>query len=159
LPNIPTELAIPSTSPRDAGAAHKETSVFAQVKMRLLQEDGKAGQRFVKVLARLHLERNAVYQALTMKYYPESRLEVFNELMQRSPDCTAETLETRLAMAIDAMFSTLSAFDMSARIWQTYLAVNPLPVDQAVEVLLDFMCAGVLNTPHEERPRARPKKH
>jgi hypothetical protein len=79
--------------------------------------------------------------------------------MQRSPDCTAETLETRLAMAIDAMFSTLSAFDMSARIWQTYLAVNPLPVDQAVEVLLDFMCAGVLNTPHEERPRARPKKH
>jgi hypothetical protein len=48
---------------------------------------------------------------------------------------------------------------MSARIWQTYLAVNPLPVDQAVEVLLDFMCAGVLNTPHEERPRARPKKH
>jgi AcrR family transcriptional regulator len=114
--------------------------------VRLLQEDGKAGQRFVKVLARLHLERNAVYQALTMKYYPESRLEVFDELMQRSPDCSAEILETRLAIAIDAMFSTLAAFDMSARIWQTHLAVNPLPIDQAVEVLLDFMCAGVLNS-------------
>jgi hypothetical protein len=113
--------------------------------MRLLQEDGKAGQRFVKVLARLHLERNAVYQALTMKYYPESRLEVFDELMRRNPNCTAEVLETRLAMAIDAMFSTLSAFDMSARIWQTHLAANPLPVAQSVEVLLDFMCAGVLN--------------
>lgn len=113
--------------------------------VRLLQEDGKAGQRFVKVLARLHLERNAVYQTLTMKYYPESRLEVFDELMQRCPNCTAEILETRLAMAIDAMFSTLAAFDMAARIWQTHLAVNPMPINQAVEVLLDFMCAGVLN--------------
>lgn len=110
-----------------------------------LQQDGKAGQRFVKVLARLHLERNAVYQTLTMKYYPESRLEVFDELMQRCPNCTAEILETRMAMAIDAMFSTLSAFGMSARIWQTHLAVNPLPIEQAVDVLLDFMCAGVLN--------------
>jgi AcrR family transcriptional regulator len=117
--------------------------------VRLLQEDGKAGQRFVKVLARLHLERNAVYQALTMKYYPESRLEVFEELMQRCPACTPEILETRLAMAIDSMFSTLAAFDMSARIWQTHLAVNPLPVAQSVEVLLDFMCAGVLNGNHD----------
>lgn len=113
--------------------------------VRLIQDEGKAGQRFVKVLARLHLERNAVYQGLTMKYYPESRLEVFEELMKRSPDCTPEILETRLAMAIDAMFSTLAAFDMAARIWQTHLAVNPLPIEQSVEVLLDFMCAGVLN--------------
>lgn len=113
--------------------------------VRLIQDDGKAGQRFVKVLARMHLERNAVYQALTMKYYPESRLEVFDELMKRSPDCSPEILETRLAMAIDAMFSTLAAFDMSARIWQTHLAVKPLPIEHAVEVLLDFMCAGILN--------------
>jgi AcrR family transcriptional regulator len=120
----------------------------------LILGEGKAGQRFVKVLARLHLERNTVYQALTMKYYPESRLEVFDELMQRCTDCTPEILETRLAMAIDAMFSTLAAFDMAARIWQTHLAVNPLPIEQAVEVLLDFMCAGVLNpvpTPRKKR--------
>lgn len=111
----------------------------------LIRDEGKSGQRFMKVLARLHLERNPVYQALTMKYYPESRLEVFDELMKRCPDCTPEILETRMAMAIDAMFSTLAAFDMSARIWQTHLAVNPLPIEKAVEVLLDFMCAGVLN--------------
>lgn len=114
----------------------------------LIRDDGKAGQRFVKVLARLHLERNAVYQALTMKYYPESRLEVFDELMQRCPDCTPEILETRLAMAIDAMFSTLAALDMAARIWQTHLAQQPLPMETSVEVLLDFMCAGVLNATH-----------
>jgi AcrR family transcriptional regulator len=114
--------------------------------VQLLQEDGKAGQRFVKVLARLHLERNAVYQALTMKYYPESRLEVFDELMQRCPACTPEILETRLAMAIDAMFSTLAALDMAPRIWQTHLAQNALPVDKTVDVLLDFMCSGVLNS-------------
>ena len=119
--------------------------------VRLIQDEGKAGQRFVKVLARLHLERNAVYQALTMKYYPESRLEVFDELMTRCPQCTPEILETRLAMAIDAMFSTLAAFDMAARIWQTHLAVKPLPIDQAVEVLLDFMSAGVLNAGVEQR--------
>jgi AcrR family transcriptional regulator len=125
--------------------------------VRLIREHGKAGQRFVKVLARLHLERNGVYQALTMKYYPETRLEVFEELLRRSAGCAPEIIETRLAMAIDAMFSTLAAFDMQARIWQRHLAVNPLPIDEAVEVLLDFMCAGVLNATPTPSQKTRKK--
>lgn len=113
---------------------------------RLLKDTNKSGQRFVKVLARLHLERNAVYQSTAMMYSPEGQLAVLDDLMLRCKEVPAEILETRMAMAIDVMFSTLAAFDMPARIWQKHLAANPLAIDQLIEVLLDFMCSGILDT-------------
>lgn len=113
--------------------------------VQLWQSEGKAGRRFVKMLARLHLERNEVYQALSMRHYPEASIDVFSELMRRCADCNREVLELRMGMAIDSMFSTLAALDMPARIWQTSLEKNPLSIERTVDVLLDFMCAGVAN--------------
>lgn len=73
------------------------------------------------------------------------RVDVFDELMKRCPDCRPEELEIRLAMAIEAMFSTLAALDRAPRIWQTHLAQNLKPIEKIVDMLLDFMCSGVMS--------------
>jgi AcrR family transcriptional regulator len=106
-------------------------------------DQGKAGQRFVKVLAKLHLERNKVYEAVSMKYTPSSRLDIVEQLVRQYPDYPPEAMEARMAMALNAMFSTLAGLEHAPRTWQPRLAAKPLAPQQLVDILLDFMCAGL----------------
>ncbi len=151
LPTINAERSAMLTTLQEADrppTIRELLSVTLVPLVHLIVDEGKTGQRFVKVLGRLHLERNDVYQDLTMKHYPESRIEVIEALAGLSADCPTEVLETRLAMAIDTMFSTLAFFELPPRIWQKELAKSPLSIAQTMEVLLDFMCSGVNGLSH-----------
>lgn len=110
---------------------------------RLALDRGKAGQRFVKVLAKLHLERNAVYEVVSMKYTPPGRLDILEQIGRHCPAYPPNAIEARMAMALNAMFSTLAALEQGPRVWQAQLAAQPLTPQELIEVLLDFMCAGV----------------
>jgi len=109
----------------------------------LALEGNKAEQRFFKVLARLHLERNAVYDRVAMQHYPANRPAALNIMTELYPTQNRVYLEAKMSMAINTIFSTLAQHDAQPRVWQSEMAQHPLSAAQTKQLLLDFVCAGV----------------
>jgi len=110
---------------------------------RLAFEGNKAEQRFVKVLARLHLERNAVYERVAMKHYPVNRPATLEKVIELYPGQSPRLLEAKMAMAINTIFSTLAELEHPAHLWQTQLTQQPLSAQEFEPLLLEFICAGM----------------
>jgi len=110
----------------------------------LALEGNKAEQRFVKVLARLHLERNAVYERVAMKHYPVNRPATLEKMIQLYPQHPPRHLEAKMAMAISTIFSALAELEHPLHAWQTQLLQEPLAAQEFQQVLLDFVCGGVI---------------
>lgn len=115
----------------------------------LALEGNKAEQRFFKVLARLHLERNAVYERVAMRNYPVNRPATLDKLVELYPQHRPVHLEAKMAMAINTIFSTLAEQEHPPHLWQVQLAQQPLAPREIRELLLDFICAGMIATAPE----------
>lgn len=103
----------------------------------------KAEQRFVKVLARLHLERNSVYEKVALSQAAGGRIEILDGLARVYPQCAPKQLETKMGMAISVMFSTLAELEHPPHVWQKQLAIQPLERSAIIDALLDFMMGGI----------------
>jgi len=145
LPAIGAQRATMLDNLRDRQPSLRELmEVTLSPLAQLALEGNKAEQRFVKVLARLHLERNAVYERVAMRHYQINRPANLEKLIQLYPRHSPRILEAKMAMAINAIFSTLAQLENPLHIWQTQLAQQPLSAQEFQQVLLDFICTGMV---------------
>jgi len=145
LPAIGAQRAVMLDNLKDRQPTLRELMEVTLLPLaQLALEGNKAEQRFVKVLARLHLERNAVYERVAMKHYPINRPATLEKLIQIYPQHPPRYLEAKMAMAINTIFSTLAQLENPLHIWQTQLAQQPLSTEEFRQVLLEFICTGMV---------------
>jgi AcrR family transcriptional regulator len=110
---------------------------------RLAIENGKGGQRFIKLLAHLNLEQNRIYQVESAKYSAPIEKQLSAWMIARFPDVPLETMELRLTMALHAMYNTLAEIGKPGRAWFPRIDAKAPDSWQVVRTLVEFIAKAI----------------
>ncbi|MFP6582381.1 MAG: TetR/AcrR family transcriptional regulator [Candidatus Hydrogenedentota bacterium] len=90
----------------------------------LLEEQGEAGRRYLRFLARLQSDRKgrlsgtAIQVQHERKYYPEIRLRMLDLTGRACPDISETELRERLTMIIDTMLQSFANAEFMSTEWE-----------------------------------------
>lgn len=109
---------------------------------RMLLEGGAKGRRNVILLARLYAENNRIHQTLGATHFTRFGQQLTDQIKAAAPHLPEQHAELQLAIANAAIFATLVNLGEPPQPWQPRLAAVPLPPQQVVDALLDYLAAG-----------------
>lgn len=124
-------------------------SVIIQPMAELVLERGRLGQRFLRVLAYLSMERNPQLQRYLAAQQGEFTQEVIDRLQVVLPAYSREDVVDRLLIMSFSMYRALADLREPHWLWEAgdqAAAARAHSPEERIEVLLDFYAAGIVGS-------------
>jgi len=109
----------------------------------MVLEEGAAGQRYVRFLARLYADRSELLWKVTSGYFMEALAPFANLIARVRPELPSEVINLRLTAAVHTMVQTLADIGSAPRPWQQELPEEARDPQLLIESLLDFIAGGL----------------
>jgi len=107
----------------------------------ILREQGEAGRRYVRFLARLQSDRSAIHHALQDEHFPDVRQRIALYLVQACPHLPMPELKRRVTMVIDTMLQSLANAEFMSDEWGD--AGHEDSLWEFIDTLKAFLSAGL----------------
>lgn len=84
----------------------------------MLRDEGEAGRRYIRFLARLQSDRSTVHMELENRYFPDVHDRIFGMLPRACPHISRSELALRATMMLDTMLQSLANASVMAEEWR-----------------------------------------
>ena len=106
-----------------------------------LYQEGEAGRRFLRFIARLHSDRTGIIYRMEREEFPEMVSSITRVLSATSPHLSNRDQRLRMAMVMDVMYQSLGNADVMSEDW---LNDDHHPhLDAHISALKRFLCGGL----------------
>jgi len=126
---------------RQAASVHDVVDAMIDPIEQMLVEDGEAGRRFLRFMARLHSDRTGIHLQLQEREFSDVSAGIVQMLEQACPRVPRPVLVRRIMMAMDTMLQSLANSDVMCQEWCEEASGKGLTT--AIEVLKDFLAGGL----------------
>jgi len=113
--------------------------------VQMLHEEGEAGRRFIRFLARLQSDRVDIHRKLEQEHFPDIWNKTGRLLTIVCPAVPEQELNRRVMIMVDTMLHSLASAEVMAEVWVDDHYTDPLV--EHVETLKNFLAAG-LSSPY-----------
>jgi len=128
--------------------SHREIiDIIVEPVVYLLEEEGEAGRRFLRFIARLQSDRTRPDRELEYRHHPEITDRLRAWIREACPGIPEDERELRYAMVIDTMLQSLSNADFMAEEWGS--AEPGARLGRFVAQMKAFLVAGLAAPPAE----------